>query len=126
MAEERLSYTDTLARLDERLKSVERRLDQPMNCVEGAVVRQRLDIVVETLKDLAAIREDDHRTLSTHERRIQSLEDRKADAKALVEQEKRMRSLEERAHVQVAKIAALAALVGTVVTGAIQLIMTLA
>lgn len=106
MVDERLSYTDTLARLDERLRAVERRLDQPMRCVEGAVVAQNLEHVASALKDLAAVREEDYRTLTAHERRIQSLEDR--------------------AHVQVAKIAALAALVGTVVTGAIQLIMTLA
>lgn len=99
------SYTDTLARLDERLKNVEKRLDEPMRCVEGALVRQRLDIVVETLRDLAAVREEDYRTLSTHERRIQTLE--------------------ERGQVQVAKIAAVAAIVGGAVTGIAQIVVRL-
>lgn len=102
MAEERLSYTDTLARLDERLKSVETRLGQPMRCVEGALVAQRLDQVAEALKDLTAVREEDYRTISAHERRIQTLEDR--------------------AQVQVAKIAAVAALVGGAVTGVAQIV----
>ncbi len=102
MAEERLSCIDTLARLDERLKSVETRLSQPMRCVEGALVAQRLDQVAETLKDLAAVREEDYRTLTAHERRIQTLEDR--------------------AQVQVAKIAAVAALVGGAVTGVAQIV----
>lgn len=102
MAEKRLSYTNTLARLDERLKSVETRLSQPMRCVEGALVAQRLDQVAETLKDLAAVREEDYRTLTAHERRIQTLEDR--------------------AQVQVAKIAAVAALVGGAVTGVAQIV----
>jgi len=105
MAEERLSCIDTLARLDERLKSVETRLGQPMRCVEGALVAQRLDQVAETLKDLAAVREEDYRTLTAHERRIQTLEDR--------------------AQVQVAKIAAVAALVGGAVTGIAQIVVRL-
>ena len=91
MAEERLSYTDTLARLDERLKSVETRLSQPMRCVEGALVAQRLDQVADAFKDLAAVREEDCRTISAHERRIQTLE--------------------ERGRVKVAQIAAIAAII---------------
>lgn len=96
MVEERPSYTDTLARLDERLKAVERRLDQPMRCVEGAVVAQRLDQVAEALKDMAAIRAEDYERLSTHERRIQHLE--------------------EGVQLHVARIAAIAAVVGGAVT----------
>ena len=91
MVEEHPGYTETLTRLDERLKSVERRLDQPMRCVEGALVAQRLDHVTEALKELVAVRAEDHNTLTTHEQRLQSLE--------------------ERGQVQVAKIAAIAAII---------------
>jgi hypothetical protein len=99
---ERLSYTDTLARLDERLKSVEMRLSQPMRCVEGALVAQRLDQVADALKDLAMVREEDYRTLTAHERRLQTLE--------------------EGVQVRVAKIAAISAVVGGAVTIVGQLI----
>ena len=113
MVDERPSYTETLhevkvqqALLRQQMDAVIKRLDQPMDCVQGALVALQLQHVREALKDLGAVREEDYRTLTAHERRLQSLE--------------------ERAQVKVAKIAAIAALVGTVVTGAIQLIMTLA
>lgn len=90
------SYTDTLARLDERLKNVEARLSEPMRCVEGAVVAERLNQVNDALKDLAAVRAKDYRLLTAHERRLQTLE--------------------EGVHLRVARIAAIAAIVGGVVT----------
>ncbi len=92
----RLTYTDTLARLDERLKGVERRLDEPMKCIEGALVAQRLEQVSNALKGLASVREEDYRSLTAHERRIQRLEDG--------------------VQVRVARIAVIAATVGGVVT----------
>jgi hypothetical protein len=103
MAEERLSYTDTLARLDERLKSVETRLSQPMRCVEGALVAQRLDQMAEALKDLVAIREEDRRAIAAHERRLQALEDG--------------------VQIRVAQITAIAAIVGGSVTVLGQLVL---
>ena len=103
MAEERLSCTDTLARLDERLKSVETRLSQPMRCVEGALVAQRLDQVAEALKDLVAIREEDRRAIAAHERRLQALEDG--------------------VQIRVAQITAIAAIVGGSVTVLGQLVL---
>jgi hypothetical protein len=103
MAEERLSYTDTLARLDERMSSVERRLDQPMRCVEGALVAQRLDQMAEALKDLVAIREEDRRAIAAHERRLQALEDG--------------------VQIRVAQITAIAAIVGGSVTVLGQLVL---
>lgn len=103
MAEERLSYTDTLARLDERMSSVERRLDQPMRCVEGALVAQRLDQMAEAFKDLVAIREEDRRAIAAHERRLQALEDG--------------------VQIRVAQITAIAAIVGGSVTVLGQLVL---
>ena len=103
MAEERLSYTDTLARLDERLKSVETRLGQPMRCVEGALVAQRLDQMADALKDLVAIREEDRRAIAAHERRLQALEDG--------------------VQIRVAQITAIAAIVGGSVTVLGQLVL---
>jgi len=103
MAEERLSYTDTLARLDERMSSVERRLDQPMRCVEGALVAQRLDQMADALKDLVAIREEDRRAIAAHERRLQALEDG--------------------VQIRVAQITAIAAIVGGSVTVLGQLVL---
>ena len=103
MAEERLSYTDTLARLDERLKSVETRLSQPMRCVEGALVAQRLDQMAEAFKDLVAIREEDRRAIAAHERRLQALEDG--------------------VQIRVAQITAIAAIVGGSVTVLGQLVL---
>jgi len=98
----RASYTDTLARLDERLKAVEKRLDQPMRCVEGALVAQRLDQVTEALKDLVAVRGEDYQMLTAHERRLQALEGS--------------------VQLHVARIAAIAAVVGGAVTIIGQLI----
>ena len=121
MVEERSSYTDTLARLDERLKGVEARLNQPMRCVEGALVAQRLETVGKELKTLTAIREEDARTLANHGQRLQTLEE-----KTITTHEIRIQELEKKTRIQVAKIAAISALVGTVVTGAIQLVITLA
>ena len=103
MAEERLSYTGTLARLDERLKSVETRLSQPMRCVEGALVAQRLDQMAEAFKDLVAIREEDRRAIAAHERRLQALEDG--------------------VQIRVAQITAIAAIVGGSVTVLGQLVL---
>ena len=103
MAEKRLSYTNTLARLDERLKSVETRLSQPMRCVEGALVAQRLDQMAEAFKDLVAIREEDRRAIAAHERRLQALEDG--------------------VQIRVAQITAIAAIVGGSVTVLGQLVL---
>lgn len=105
MAEERLSCTDTLARLDERLKSVETRLGQPMECVQGAIVAEQLKYVVKALTELKAMREADYQMLSAHERRIQTLE--------------------ERGEVQVAKIAAVAAIITASLSLAGQMLLPL-